>query len=54
MLRCQHLICVGLADRELPFFERGVADQIEPGVIMSHLDMESVSFERFSEVEGLE
>jgi hypothetical protein len=48
MFRRQHLIDVGLADREPPVFKRGVTDEIKPGVIVSHLDVESEGFEWFS------
>jgi hypothetical protein len=54
MLRCQHLVDVGLADGESPFFERGVADEVEPGVVMRHLEVESIGLERFSPVKGID
>ena len=53
MLRCQHLIDVGLADGEPPLFERSVADEVKSVVIMRHLevDSESVGLKRLSPVE---
>jgi hypothetical protein len=45
MLRRQHLVLdVGLADGEPgpPLFERGVADEVKPGAIMRHLEVESI------------
>ena len=54
MLRCQHLVDVSLADGEPPLFERGVAYEIKPGVIMCHLEVETVGLKRFSQVEGID
>jgi hypothetical protein len=54
MLRCQHLVDVGLADGEPSLFERSVADEVKPGVIMRHLEVESVGLERFSKVESID
>ncbi len=48
MLRCQHLVDVGLADGEPPLFERGVADEVKPGVIVRHLEVEPIGLKRFS------
>jgi hypothetical protein len=51
MLRRQQLVDAGLADGEPPLFERGVADEVKPGVIVRHLAVESIGFKRFSQVE---
>jgi hypothetical protein len=54
MLWRQHLVDVGLADGEPPLFERGVAYEVKPGVVMRHLEVKSIGFERFSKVEGID
>jgi hypothetical protein len=54
MLRCQHLVDVGLADGESPPFECGVADEVKPGVVMRHLEVEPIGLKRFSLVEGID
>jgi hypothetical protein len=50
MLWRQHLVDAGLADGESPLFERGMADEVKPGVIimMRHLEVESIGFKRVS------
>jgi hypothetical protein len=53
MLRCQQLIDVGLADGESMPFERGVADEVKPGVVVCHLEVEPIGLKRFSLVEGI-
>jgi hypothetical protein len=54
VFRCQHLVDAGLADGEPSLFERGMADEVEFGVIMRHLAMESIGFKRFFQVEGVD
>ncbi len=54
MLRCQHLVDAGLAGGEPPRFERGVADEAKLGVIMRHLEVESIGLKRFSQDEGID
>ena len=58
MLRCQHLVDAGLADGEPPLFERGVADEVKPGVVdglvVRHLEVEPIGLKRFSLVEGID
>jgi hypothetical protein len=54
MFRCQHLVDVGLADGESSLFERGVAYEVEPGFVMRHPAVESIGFERFSQVKSLD
>jgi hypothetical protein len=53
MLLCQHLVDVGLADGEPPLFERGMADEVKPGVSMRHLTVETIGLKRFSPVKGI-
>ena len=54
MLRCQHLVDVSLADGEPPLFERGVADEVKPRVIMCHFAVETEGLKRFSQVESID
>jgi hypothetical protein len=43
-----------LADGESPLFERGVADEVKPGVVVRHLEVESIGLKRFSPVEDID
>jgi hypothetical protein len=35
MLRREHVVDIGLANGQVPFGERGVADKVEPGVVIA-------------------